>query len=72
MVILKPLHFLCEFVSDQQILEDHERQLQVLQKRCDVREEHLDRLIKVLNPVRAGVEHLADKLHHITLVNTTS
>lgn len=71
-VILKPLHFLCEFGSDQQMLEENERQLQALQKRCDVREEHLDRLIKVLNPVRAGVEHLTDKLHHIVLVNTTS
>lgn len=72
MIILKPLLVLRGFVSDQQMLEECERQLQAQQQRCDASEERLDRLVKVLSTVRAGVEHLADKLHHITLVNTTS
>lgn len=72
MIILKPLLVLRGFVSDQQTLEECERQLQAQQQRRDASEERLDRLVKVLSTVRAGVEHLADKLHHITLVNTTS
>ncbi|XP_041642082.1 coiled-coil domain-containing protein 151 isoform X2 [Cheilinus undulatus] len=52
---------------DQQILEECEQQLQAQQRRCDASEERLDWLVKSLGTVRAGVEHLADKLQHITL-----
>lgn len=69
--ILKPTLFLCGFVSDQQMLEECEHQLQAHQQRCDAGEERLDWLVKALSTVRAGVEHLADKLQHITLVNMT-
>lgn len=54
------------------MLEDQEQQLQAQQQRCDKAKERLDWLVKTLSTVRAGVEHLADKLQHITLVNTTS
>lgn len=45
--------------------------MQADQQRCDAAKEHLDGLVKTLNTVRAGVEHLADKLQHISLVKTT-
>uniref|UniRef100_A0A4W6F7E8 Outer dynein arm docking complex subunit 3 n=1 Tax=Lates calcarifer TaxID=8187 RepID=A0A4W6F7E8_LATCA len=53
--------------SDQQMLEECEQQLQAQQQRCDAAKERLDWLVKTLSIVRAGVEHLADKLQHITL-----
>ncbi|XP_010732918.2 coiled-coil domain-containing protein 151 [Larimichthys crocea] len=53
--------------SDQQMLEECEQQLQAQQQRCDAGEERLDWLVKTLGTIRAGVEHLADKLQHITL-----
>ncbi|KAF3687257.1 Coiled-coil domain-containing protein 151 [Channa argus] len=53
--------------SAQQMLEECEHQLQAQQQRRDQTKEHLDWLVKTLNTVRAGVEHLAEKLQHITL-----
>ncbi|KAM4603281.1 coiled-coil domain-containing protein 151 [Polymixia lowei] len=53
--------------SGQQMLEECERRLQAEQQQCDAAKEHLDWLVKTLNSVRIGVEHLADKLQHITL-----
>ena len=70
--IFKPLLFLCGFIRDRQMLEESEQQLEAQQQRCDAAKEHHDCLIKALSTVRAGLEHLADKLQHITLVNTTS
>uniref|UniRef100_A0A3P9CF39 Coiled-coil domain-containing protein 151-like n=1 Tax=Maylandia zebra TaxID=106582 RepID=A0A3P9CF39_9CICH len=57
--------------SHQQMLQEREQQLQAEQQRCDEAEERLDRLVKTLGPVRHGVEHLADHLQHISLVQTT-
>lgn len=71
MLILKPLLFLCAFSSHQQTLQEREQQLQAEQQRCDEAEERLDRLVKILGAVRHGVEHLADHLQHISLVQTT-
>lgn len=51
------------------MLEECEQQLQAEQQRCDAAKEHLDWLVKTFSTVRAGVEHLADKLQHIMLVN---
>ncbi|XP_071780976.1 coiled-coil domain-containing protein 151 [Centroberyx gerrardi] len=53
--------------SGQQMLEECEQHLQTEQQRCDAAKERLDWLVKTLSTVRAGVEHLADKLQHITL-----
>ncbi|KAM9857682.1 coiled-coil domain-containing protein 151 [Aulostomus maculatus] len=53
--------------SDQQMLEICEQQLQAGQKKCDAIIEHLDWLAQTLSAVQAGVEHLADKLQHISL-----
>ncbi|XP_071359989.1 coiled-coil domain-containing protein 151 isoform X2 [Trachinotus anak] len=53
--------------SDQQMLEECEQQLQAQQQRCDATKERLDWLVKTLSIIRAGVEHLANKLQHITL-----
>ncbi|KAM6941437.1 coiled-coil domain-containing protein 151 [Lycodopsis pacificus] len=53
--------------SDQQTLEEREMQLQAQQPRCDAVKERLDCLVKASGTVRAGVEHLADKLQHIAL-----
>lgn len=72
MLIVSFTVILCGFNSAQQMLEEQEQQLQAQQQRCDAAEEHLDWLLKTFSTVRAGVEHLADKLQHITLVNTTS
>ncbi|XP_074552835.1 coiled-coil domain-containing protein 151 [Halichoeres trimaculatus] len=57
--------------SDQQLLEECEQQLQAQQRRCDSSKEHLDCLIRTLSTVRAGVEHLSDKLQHLTLTEDT-
>ncbi|KAI3352822.1 hypothetical protein L3Q82_019396 [Scortum barcoo] len=57
---------------NQQMLEECEQQLQAQQQRCDEAEERLDWLVKALGTVRAGVEHLADKLQHITLSEDTA
>lgn len=62
--------FLCGWISDQQMLEECEQQLEAEQQRCDSAKENLDWLVKTLSTVRAGGEHLADKLQHITLVKT--
>ncbi|XP_068585058.1 coiled-coil domain-containing protein 151 isoform X2 [Cebidichthys violaceus] len=53
--------------SDQQMLEEREMQLQAQQQRCDAVKERLEWLVKARGTVRAGVEHLADKLQHIPL-----
>ncbi|XP_060923402.1 coiled-coil domain-containing protein 151 [Limanda limanda] len=53
--------------GDQQMLEECRQQLQAQQQRCRAAKERLDWLVKTLSTIRAGVEHLADKLQHITL-----
>ncbi|XP_040891792.1 coiled-coil domain-containing protein 151 [Toxotes jaculatrix] len=53
--------------SDQKMLEEHQQQLQAQQQRYDAAKERLDWLFKILSTIRGGVEHLADKLQHITL-----
>ncbi|XP_017272386.1 coiled-coil domain-containing protein 151 isoform X2 [Kryptolebias marmoratus] len=53
--------------KEQQQLEECEQQLQAQQLRCDTAKESLDWLLKTLSTVRAGVEHLAEKLQHIAL-----
>jgi len=50
------------------MLEECEHQLQAQQQRCDAAKERLDWLVKTFSTVRAGVEHLAEKLQHVTLV----
>ncbi|KAI4833130.1 hypothetical protein KUCAC02_016047 [Chaenocephalus aceratus] len=54
-----------------QSLEECELQLQAQQQRCDADKERLEWLVKALSTVQAGVEHLADKLQHITLREDT-
>ncbi|XP_041790100.1 coiled-coil domain-containing protein 151 [Chelmon rostratus] len=58
--------------GDQQMLEECEQQLQAQQRRCEAAEERLDWLAKALSTVRAGVDHLTDKLQHITLSEDTA
>ncbi|XP_041723424.1 coiled-coil domain-containing protein 151 isoform X1 [Coregonus clupeaformis] len=53
--------------SGQQMLEDCKHHLQAEQGRRDAAKERLDWLTRTLNTVRAGVEHLSDKLQHIKL-----
>ncbi|XP_033997506.1 coiled-coil domain-containing protein 151-like [Trematomus bernacchii] len=60
-----------ELSSDRQMLEECELQLQAQQQRCDADKERLEWLVKALSTVQAGVEHLADKLQHITLREDT-
>ncbi|XP_075893866.1 outer dynein arm-docking complex subunit 3-like isoform X3 [Nelusetta ayraudi] len=52
--------------ADKQVLEEQEQRLQVAEQRLDASREVLDRLVKVLSAVRAGAEHLVDKLHHVS------
>uniref|UniRef100_A0A8C5DLU2 ODAD1 central coiled coil region domain-containing protein n=1 Tax=Gouania willdenowi TaxID=441366 RepID=A0A8C5DLU2_GOUWI len=54
--------------SDQQMLDECEQQLQAQQQQCKAAKERLFWLQKTLRTARAGVEHLADKLQHITVV----
>uniref|UniRef100_A0AAZ3QJC7 ODAD1 central coiled coil region domain-containing protein n=1 Tax=Oncorhynchus tshawytscha TaxID=74940 RepID=A0AAZ3QJC7_ONCTS len=49
----------------QWMLEDCKRHLQAEQGSRDAAKERLDWLTRTLNTVRAGVEHLSDKLQHI-------
>uniref|UniRef100_A0A3P8TQ51 Outer dynein arm docking complex subunit 3 n=1 Tax=Amphiprion percula TaxID=161767 RepID=A0A3P8TQ51_AMPPE len=56
-----------KFSSDQQILEDCEQQLQAQLQRCNAGRERLDWLVKTFSTVRAAVEHLTDKLKHISV-----
>lgn len=56
-------------LRDKQALEEQEQQLRVAEQRLGASREALDRLVKVLSAVRAGAEHLVDKLHHISLVD---
>lgn len=51
--------------SGQMILEEHETHLAKEEKRRDDADEQLQRASRVLVQVKAGVEHLADKLHHL-------
>ncbi|KAI9523026.1 hypothetical protein NQZ68_031886 [Dissostichus eleginoides] len=60
-----------ELSNDRQMLEECEQQLQAQQQRCDADKERLEWLVKALSTVQAGVEHLADKLQHITLREDT-
>uniref|UniRef100_A0A3B5K6K5 Outer dynein arm docking complex subunit 3 n=1 Tax=Takifugu rubripes TaxID=31033 RepID=A0A3B5K6K5_TAKRU len=45
------------------------QRLQAQQQRHDASKQHLNQMQKSLSTVRAGVEHLAARLHHIELVN---
>lgn len=47
------------------------QRLQAQQQRHDASKEHLYQKQKTLSAVKAGVEHLAGRLHHIKLVNRT-
>ncbi|XP_058864127.1 outer dynein arm-docking complex subunit 3-like isoform X1 [Acipenser ruthenus] len=53
--------------SGQQVLEEFASHLREEEKRRDEARERLDRLTRVLSTVRAGVEHLGDKLQHVKI-----
>ncbi|XP_062404188.1 coiled-coil domain-containing protein 151 [Sardina pilchardus] len=53
--------------SEQQLLAECQRHLEAEEQRREAAKEHLDWLNRTLNTVRAGVEHLSDKLQHIQL-----
>ncbi|XP_047434737.1 coiled-coil domain-containing protein 151 isoform X2 [Mugil cephalus] len=53
--------------SDQQKVEECELQLRAQQQKCEAAQERLDWLVKTISTVRAGVEHLSDKLQHISV-----
>ncbi|XP_058497291.1 coiled-coil domain-containing protein 151 [Solea solea] len=57
--------------SNEQTLEECEQRLHAQNQRCEAAKENLDWLVKTLSTVRAGVEHLADKLQHIALSEDT-
>lgn len=54
--------------SDLQVVERKQR-VQAQQQRLDASKEHLEQMRTSLSAVKAGVEHLAGRLHHIRLVN---
>uniref|UniRef100_A0A3P9APN5 ODAD1 central coiled coil region domain-containing protein n=1 Tax=Esox lucius TaxID=8010 RepID=A0A3P9APN5_ESOLU len=56
-----------KLTSGQQMLEECQRHLQAELERRDAAKERLDWLTRTLNMVRAGLEHLNDKLQHIGL-----
>ncbi|KAK6167857.1 hypothetical protein SNE40_021789 [Patella caerulea] len=51
--------------SGEMMLEEYETHLQKEEARRDEADEKLQRSSKILVSVKAGVEHLADKLHHL-------
>lgn len=53
------------------MLEECEQELKKTQERCSTAKDQVDLLVQTLRTVRAGVEHLADKLQHIPLVRAT-
>ncbi|KAJ8283742.1 hypothetical protein COCON_G00025920 [Conger conger] len=53
--------------SGQQMLEECEGHLQREQEKRDEANERLEALTRTLNAVRAGVDHLSDKLQHIKM-----
>ncbi|KAM4750208.1 coiled-coil domain-containing protein 151 [Anableps anableps] len=53
--------------SELKMLEECKQQLQVPQQRRDAAAERLASHVKTLSTIRAGVEHLAGKLKHISL-----
>ncbi|XP_008284597.1 coiled-coil domain-containing protein 151-like [Stegastes partitus] len=60
-----------KFSSDQQTLEECEQQLQAEQQRCNAGKERLHGLVKAFSTARPAVEHLIDKLQHITVSEDT-
>ena len=55
--------------SGQKMLEDFQSHLEKEEDRRDNAEEKLQRSSKILVSVKAGVDHLADKLHHLKAVS---
>ncbi|XP_056606384.1 coiled-coil domain-containing protein 151 isoform X2 [Triplophysa dalaica] len=53
--------------SEQQVLEECERHLRDEQQRLDAAKDRLEWLTRTLGSVRAGVQHLGDKLQHMPL-----
>lgn len=51
------------------MLEEFEQHLKEEEQRRDDASEKLERSSNILVSVKAGVEHLADKLHHLKTVN---
>ena len=60
------------FGSGQKMLEDFQEDLRKEKQNRDEIEEKLDKLSKVLLQVKAGVDHLADKLSHLKTVSIYS
>ncbi|XP_034043332.1 coiled-coil domain-containing protein 151 [Thalassophryne amazonica] len=54
-------------LSMQQVQEERKQLLKSVQLRYDTARGRVEHLVKTVNAVRAAVEHLADKLQHITL-----
>jgi len=55
--------------SGQRVLEEFEQKLKEEEQRRDDSAEKLERASNVLVSVKAGVEHLADKLLHLKIVS---
>lgn len=63
----EPVPAIASFISDLEM--EWKQRLQAQQQRHDASKEHLNQMLKSLSTVRAGVEHLAARLHHIGPVN---
>ncbi|XP_061844212.1 coiled-coil domain-containing protein 151 isoform X1 [Nerophis lumbriciformis] len=53
--------------SEQKMLEECEQGLLAKQQSCEIAKERLASLVKTLSTIQAGVEHLAERLDHISL-----
>uniref|UniRef100_A0A8C5QB76 Outer dynein arm docking complex subunit 3 n=1 Tax=Leptobrachium leishanense TaxID=445787 RepID=A0A8C5QB76_9ANUR len=51
--------------SGQQVLEELQMHLQMEEKKRNTFKEELERMSKILNSAKAGVEHLANKVQHV-------
>ncbi|XP_061685795.1 coiled-coil domain-containing protein 151 [Syngnathoides biaculeatus] len=53
--------------SEQRMLDECEQELLAKQHSCETAKERLSSVVKTLSTIQAGVEHLAEKLKHISL-----
>ncbi|XP_049575886.1 coiled-coil domain-containing protein 151 [Syngnathus scovelli] len=53
--------------SEQRLLDECDKELVTKQQSCETSKERLSSLVKTISTIQAGVEHLADKLSHVSL-----
>lgn len=71
-IIAKTIIFYMYLNSGERILEDFQGHLDKEEDRLADSEDKLERNSRIMVSVKGGVEHLADKLHHLKAVSALS